>query len=412
MDSQAQSTNAIKVEIAKTATGYQLLRGGEPYQILGAGLNDADLQVLASYGGNSIRTWSVNSGTQRLLDQAHALGMTVSLGIWIRPERHGFDYDDARAVAKQLASAQQSVLKYKDHPALLSWFIGNELNLNFTNSRVYNAVEQIAQMIHRLDPNHPVTTTLAGFDTRALAIINEKAPSLDFISFQLYAEVVDLPRFVVEYGFTAPYMITEWGAIGHWEVEKTSWGAPIEVSSSEKARHYAKSYAKAIANQGQQVIGNYVFFWGQKQERTPTWYGLFLASGERTESIDVMSHIWTGQWPNNRTPSVSPITLDAQLASDNIHLTPKQIYRATIKANDHEQDSLTYHWEIRKESNALQIGGDREDIPDLIENLISNAKLESISFKAPPQTGAYRLFVFVYDGNGNAGHANIPFFVN
>jgi hypothetical protein len=29
--------------------------------------------------------------------------------------------------------------------------------------------------------------------------------------------------------------------------------------------------------------------------------------------------------------------------------------------------------------------------------------------RAPSEPGFYRLFVYVHDGNGNAGHANIPF---
>jgi len=32
-------------------------------------------------------------------------------------------------------------------------------------------------------------------------------------------------------------------------------------------------------------------------------------------------------------------------------------------------------------------------------------------FTAPRRPGAYRLFVYVHDGDGSAGHANIPFYV-
>ena len=41
--------------------------------------------------------------------------------------------------------------------------------------------------------------------------------------------------------------------------------------------------------------------------------------------------------------------------------------------------------------------------------LIANA--QKVEFEAPKTPGAYRLYAYVYDGNGNAAHANIPFFV-
>jgi hypothetical protein len=55
-------------------------------------------------------------------------------------------------------------LQYKDNRALITWFIGKELNFDFDNPKVYDAVYHVAEMFHALDPNHPVTTTLAGFD--------------------------------------------------------------------------------------------------------------------------------------------------------------------------------------------------------------------------------------------------------
>ena len=44
--------------------------------------------------------------------------------------------------------------------------------------------------------------------------------------------------------------------------------------------------------------------------------------------------------------------------------------------------------------------------------VIESADQSSIVITAPEEEGAYRLFVYVYDGNNHAAHANIPFYVN
>jgi len=407
--------SAIHVEIVKNNDGsFSLMRDGKPYDVKGAGVDGADLTVLAAHGANSVRTWSIDGGAlpaKALLDKAQALGLTVSLGIDFARERHGFDYNDEKAVAAQLEQVKADVLKYKDHPALLTWFIGNELNFDFTNPKVYDAVNEAALLIKSLDPHHPITTTIAGFDKKALKAIIERAPALDFISFQLYADVVNLPKYIKRFGYDGPYMITEWGAVGHWEVFKTKWEAPVETTSSEKASNYAKSFVKAIEPQRKQLIGNYVFLWGQKQERTSTWYGMFLDSGERTEAIDVMHYIWQGAWPDNRSPRVSPIGLDDKVAFDNVYLFSGDSYEATINAVDPDNDTLKFRWEVRKESTATEVGGDLEAVPEVVEGLIENTTAQTITLTAPATPGAYRLYAYVYDGKGNAAHANFPFFV-
>ena len=68
-------------------------------------------------------------------------------------------------------------------------------------------------------------------------------------------------------------------------------------------------------------------------------------------------------------------------------------------------------WLRRPESDATQVGGDREEVPELITGLIDAADDGMATVLAPAQAGAYRLFITAYDGNGHAGHANIPFLV-
>lgn len=410
----ASEEGAVPVEIVEVAGRYELLRGGQPFVVAGAGLEYSDIGVFAAHGGNTIRTWRTDNAQftgMELLDEAARHNVVVGLCIEIGRERHGFDYDDEAAVAAQLEYARGEVLKYKDHPALLFWIIGNEPNLHFENPRVFDAINEISEMIHELDGHHPTTTALAGIDANLVQLIDERAPDLDFVSIQMYGDIVNLPRYLDEMGFEQPYMVTEWGAVGHWEVPKTSWGAPIEQNSSEKAANYLKSYQTAIESDDRYLLGSFVFLWGQKQERTPTWYGMFLEDGTETEAIDVMEFVWTGAWPENRSPQIQSMTLDARRAEQDIKLAPGSTYTATVKAKDPDDDTLSYRWEVMQESNATQTGGDLEEVPQVIPGLISPVDSGQIQLTAPKQSGAYRLFVYVYDGKGHAGHANIPFFV-
>jgi hypothetical protein len=415
LSSNISWAQAVKVEVVQHDGKFQLLRDGEPYRINGTGLANADLTRLAAHGGNSIRTWSTvdgPDGTAKLLDDAHELGITVSLCLYTGSERHGFDYYDQAAVARQHAEIKKEVLKYKDHPALLTWIIGNELNFDYKNPKVYDAVNDISQMIHQVDPNHPTTTTIAGFSEGLLKIIDERAPDLDFISFQLYAQLYNLPGFIKDTGFSEPYFITEWGAIGHWEVPKTTWGAPLEQDSSTKADTYLKGYKKVIEPFGDQNIGNYVFLWGQKQEKTPTWYGLFTETGEETEVIDVLHYIWNGNWPENRSPRIKSMRLDGKPGHKNIKLKAGKKYPAQLKVQDPDGDSLSYAWQVKKESDATQVGGDYEEAISSLTGLIVDSTQATTQVIAPQEPGAYRLFVYAYDGQGHAAHANIPFYVD
>lgn len=404
----------IKVEIVQTESGYQLLRGGEPYVIKGAGMAVEDIERFAAHGGNSIRNWSTTAEYQdvrALLDAAHAHDVSVALCLPMQAERWGFDYDDAGAVATQLETFRDEIIRYRDHPALLVWIIGNELNHDYTNPKVYDAVNDVAAMIHALDPNHPTTTTVSGFHEGVIADIRTRAPEIDFISFQLYGGLFALPEKLARSGFDEPFMVTEWGALGYWEMEKTSWGVPTENTSSEKADVYVRGHRDVLSTLNGQLIGSYVFLWGQKQERTPTWFGMFTEAGEETETVDVMHYLWNGSWPDNRTPRVGSLTLDGKGAKQSVILTAGETYDAAFDVLDLDDDPLTYRWEVKPESDATQVGGDFEAAITSLEGLLSDPTSESTTITVP-EPGEYRLFAYSYDGQGHAAHANIPFLVS
>jgi len=408
-----QKPNSAKVTLINNNGKFQLYVNNKPFYIKGAGLEFGNIAAVSKHHGNSFRTWRVDNGKQsgkQVLNEAYKNGLMVTMGIEVGRERHGFNYNDTIAVKKQFKRIKKEVEALKNNPALIIWDIGNELNLRYTNPKVWDAVNDISIMIHKIDPNHLTTTSLAGISENEVKLIKERCPDLDLLSFQMYGDLPNLPNLVKKFGWEGAYMVTEWGATGHWEVPKTSWGAPIEENSTVKAANYLKRYQKGIEIDSLQCIGSYVFLWGQKQERTPTWYGIFLEDGTETESVDVMHYLWSKKWPKNRTPQIKSFTLNNKTAYQNVILQSGKNNTASVNIHDFENDKINYKWEILPESIDLQDGGDHENKPKAVSLNKINQKDGILTFRTPKK-GYYRLFVYAYDGNNHAATANIPFMV-
>jgi hypothetical protein len=196
-------------------------------------------------------------------------------------------------------------------------------------------------------------------------------------------------------------------------VPKTEWGAPIEQSSSEKAASVKERFEKAILSDEKYCLGSYVFLWGQKQERTPTWYGLFTENGEEMSAIDVMHYFWNDNtYPDNRAPEISEVSLNQKMATENIKVMPGAELSLTYKVKDPDGDQLSIRFEVMREATILGDGGDFEPRPEAFNNLLVSSKDGSLSFRAPEEKGHYRAFLYVLDGHNHAATVNIPFMVN
>ena len=405
-----------KVEIRSEKGSYSVYVNNVSFTVKGAGCEFGDFASLASRGANMVRTWRVDNGKEtglQILDKAQKNGLMVLMGIEVQRQRHGFDYNNADSVKMQFERIKAEVLKYKDHPALFGWGIGNELNLRYTNKKVWDAVNEIAKMIHEVDPSHVTTTMLAGIGKEDVDYIRQNCKAIDFLSVQMYGDAINVIKKVNEAGWEGPYMVTEWGATGHWEVPSTSWKIPIEQTSSEKADAIMERYTKAVNANPAKCIGNFVFVWEQKQERTPTWYGLALESGEGTEMMDVMEFNWTGKWPANRAPRLDSIFLNNRTRLQDIHLKAGKISVAQVYAHDVDNDTLAYTVAVLPDMPDLfRDGGDKEVTPPAVDcKAVIDMVKGTVTFNAPEKPGPYRIFVYVHDGHNHAATANVPFLV-
>ena len=396
----------VPVELRQTDEGWQLLRGGEPYLIRGAG-GDAPLEELAALGANSVRTWSVE-GADEILDKAQAHGMTVTLGIWLGHERHGFDYGDPKQVKAQKERVREAVLKYRDHPALLLWGIGNEMEgfESGDDPAVWSAVNDVAAMVKELDPHHPTMTVTSEVGGGRIEFVHKRSPAIDIHGINSYGGAPTVAERLREGGATKPFVITEFGPAGPWEMPTTDWGAPYEQTSTQKADFYRQSYQKAVLEPTGQSLGAYAFLWGSKMEGTATWFGMLLEDGTKLGAVDAMSELWTGNPPNDPAPTIEPIVIDREPK-----LEPGTTLTASTRADDRDGDDVEVYWVLRPESGEYHTGGDfRRDLPDIEGAVVEWADGEA-KIRMPDEPGPYRLFAYAFDEAGNAATANIPLLV-
>ena len=398
--------DVVPVELRQTEDGWQLLRGGEPYFIKGAG-GSGSLEQLAAAGANSVRTWGADD-VGPLLDEAHALGLTVTVGIWLGHERHGFDYNDETQVREQLERAREAVLRYKDHPAVLLWGIGNEMEgfENGDNPVIWKAVNDVAAMVKELDPHHPTMTVTTFVHGERIEYLHKRSPAIDIHGVNAYGGASIIAERLREGGATKPFVLTEFGPVGSWEMPKTEWGAPYEQTSTDKAKFYKQSYEQGIIAEPGLALGSYAFLWASKMEATETWFGMFLEDGAKTGAVDVMTELWSGSPPEDLSPTVEPLSLEG-----NAQVDPGAEVSVKSHVEDPEGSELSVRWVLRPEAAEYATGGDfRPNLAD-IDGVVIESSVEGVRLRMPEEPGPYRLFLYAYDAAGNAATANVPLLV-
>jgi len=400
------------VKIQKRGADFALLRDGVPFYVKGVcGIERLDLA--ASLGANSMRTYS-SDNARAILDQAKANGLTVTLGVWLSHKADEYKNPAYRAKIRQEVRAL--VLAAKEHPATLMYSLGNETNSGADSPAAWAFINELADTIHKADPDHPVMTVLMGSKPDMLNNVAKHAPALDLLGINAYGSIFSVPKDIESSNFKGAYVISEFGPLGPWEVPKTSWGAPIELSSDKKALFYKKAADFILENRAR-CIGSYVFQWGQKQERTPTWFGMFLENrpalglrGEACPTVEMMGSVWGAPPPKNQSPIFQGIKVNGAEGTKDWMVSPKTKFTVEMIVKDPDDDPLTYCWEVLAEATQLGEGGSKEERPQGIQNAVKAVSPGAAEVIAP-QPGKYRIFGYALDGKGHAATMNLPFLV-
>ena len=137
-----------------------------------------DLALMKEAGINTIRVYSPIT-EKAVLDKINAAGLKVIIN---------FGYNQGGTFDILSGSFINYVKTYKNHDAILFWELGNEYNYHpewfgGTVKNWYRALNNAADLIHKIDPAHPVATAHGELpDTNALAL----CPTIDVWGINCY----------------------------------------------------------------------------------------------------------------------------------------------------------------------------------------------------------------------------------
>ncbi|CAN5322201.1 glycoside hydrolase family 2 TIM barrel-domain containing protein [soil metagenome] len=399
------------VYIVKENSGFKLIRNGKPYYIKGGAAHPDFLEELKEAGANTARIYDTINLSE-ILDKAHDLGLAVAVDIPLPQYVNNPQYfEDDEYFIPMKQRVERVVKQHKDHPALLYWNLGNELFYPYfyKNTKFFSNFNTLIDLIKELDPNHPVSTVTIGANRVRILSIHRKSPKLDFISSNSFGSLSEFEKRInpLSLVWQGPHVISEWGVNGSWEARKTSWEVPIEESSTFNAevikQRYYEYMEPLIQNNS---LGHFIFYWGQKNENTPTWFSLFRWDGMKTQSVFELQQIWnnnnSGIYPG---PKIHDFFLNGKRAKESIILLPGMVAEAQLVLPTSNPTNLEYKWEIRKES--WYKDNVSEEIE--IENLLGTGS--NVTFTTPLEEGPYRIFIYITNGTEYFATANIPFYV-
>ncbi|WP_394749210.1 glycoside hydrolase family 2 TIM barrel-domain containing protein [Spongiimicrobium salis] len=356
---------------------------------------------LKSIGVNTIRIWATNKNTAKLLDAAHAYDIKVMVGIWMRHGRPGMEADDSfnyledkEGMETMYTNALTIVEQYKNHPALLSWGVGNEVYLNIATDAEKEAysklLERICSSIKDADKNHPIVSVEAW--TFGLDWWQKFVPSIDIYGLNSYGPGAQyLNSELKKRAIDKPYIITEFGVTGEWDIKEKLNDVVVEPTDQEKYDAIVLGYQNWIKNKPN-CLGVYIFHYANGKDFIAPW--LFTHHRDKIRpQYWAIREAYTGKKPLNNTPEIIKFELPDTAVQSGTWIP------ITLEVFDNEQENLAVSFYYNQRSGSRKRR-------DQINTLNFKGSLED-GFKLllPKENGPIKIYAHVSDTAGNLGIA-------
>ncbi|MCO6490392.1 MAG: hypothetical protein J5I98_18400 [Phaeodactylibacter sp.] len=407
---------AAQTTTEKTDNGWRLIADGQPFEVKGATFGygedvdnyDAHFQDLQSLGVNTIRTWGTDEFTGQLLDAAHRHGMKVMVGIWMRHGRPGMEDDDrfnyledTEGMEAMYANAVRTVEACKDHPAVLAWGVGNEVYLNTATDAEKEAysklLERICRKIKELDPDHPVASVEAW--TFGLDWWQKYVPSIDIYGLNIYGAGASLLAAELEKrGIDKPYIVTEFGPTGEWDMPEDENGVKVEPTDQQKYDAIARGYTQWIKSEPS-CLGACFFHYANGADFLSIWLFTHFR-GMRRPQYWAIREAYTGQEPANYVPRIQTFELPGAERKGGAWVP------VALKASDAENEALEVSFYYNQRTGSRKR---RDQVLPL--NARGNAT-DGFEIQLPQVDGPAKIYVAVKDTYNNVGIASTSLVVS
>jgi len=222
-----------------------------------------------------------------LLDEASKVNLQVIVTVF---DFYG-DYSviDWTRTQKHLITIVNAI---KEHPALYSWDIKNEPDLDFKTrgtSLVTAWVQHMIQSLRDTDPNHPITI---GWSSPEVALTLEK--EVDYISFHYYKDIADLSKVYTELQQqTDKNIVLEeiglssyrglWNPFGYSEKDQMNFYTELLSTQKDNNISFLSWTLYDFKEIPQQVAGRYPW-----QKNKQLYFGLINTDGEKDKAYQVI----------------------------------------------------------------------------------------------------------------------------
>ncbi|MFB6726670.1 discoidin domain-containing protein [Kribbella sp. NPDC056345] len=393
------------VRIAGSQGNWQLLVNDNPWVVKGLTWGPPPTEAaqrlpeLKAIGVNTVRTWGTDASSKALFDAAAANGMRVVAGYWLQPgggpgSGGCANYvTDTNYKTTMLDEIRRWTTEYKDNQGVLMWSVGNESVLGLQNcysgaeleqQRIAYAtfVNDAAKAIHAIDPNHPVTSTDAW--TGAWPYYKQYSPDLDLLAVNSYGHVCQVKQDWINGGYNKPYILTEGGPAGEWEVPNDANGVPDQPTDLQKRDGYLQAW-NCITGHAGVALGATLFHYGSENDFGAVWFNI-TPGNEKSLAWYAIRQAFGGPGGGNTPPVITNMTL-----SRTTDVPAGGTISVNVAVTDPDGDLLSHDFKV----NGKYIDGSGA--------LVGTPSSGNGPFTVtvPQRLGVWKLYDYVRDGRGH-----------